>query len=941
MPIKRILLGGISRTPSDRMSASGAVAESVNVCINTTEVAPVVPPVDLAQELGLPTIEHSMASSTEAVTDTWRAVYIHKVNGESHYIYVCTDKTTKCETLYAFTPTKIKIGETLADGETFVDDTIIGIGNMLVYSTTAQNGYALWRDGSYTYLGDDIPQLKLNVRPELYSGDAVCEVAKKLFLGSTKYSASWLNAQIKLDEDEREEAFSWFTNPEKLWDVQGDFLNSQYFRYPVFVRFALKLYDNTYIHHTVPIYMSGGDLRYEVQYKYTSGTSSSYICWAYFKQTSLAYKIKATIDSAVSSALSDWKDVVQSIDMFISAPIIYPYFNSELKYCVQGTKTDSSGALVTDDTWMKAYFDTAAGTKDETAAIKNLLLDRSRLFYKVRSFKVEELSELESGIEISNSAELSYTENLYTRESLTDDFRTNHSYISSRNYNINRRLLSIGMSEVFTKGMSYLYGVIPTTSAPTLSDIVTYQMCYEITDNDGTKKYVYSDSLFNQILQSHTVEKGSTSTFIGATRLGEAAQLLFYPDSRCTAVYIVKPVAATAVKLTMTGHPYLNCAYYLNNINKTIADFSYTSARYKELPMEARLGSAYKSNYVFQSAVENPFAYPAVGRVKLNSGVIAVASISTALSQGQYGQYDLYAFTEEGIFSLKGNDEGDFSSITPLSRDVCLSASAVVGVDQGVVFVTAKGVMLLTGSQITNLSAVMTGKPYIMEDKVAESVNSVLNVGFKAILQSNKTLIDFMKTDGTQVGYDYTGARLLFINKSFRYFYTYMFGTQSWHKYVLPTLQASAASVFVNGLSKAKVLNGYPECLLFAGIGNAISRSLYLYDMSTRLDELDETTEIKGVVATRAFNLEAPDIHKTINHIKIRGQYAEKDSDGKARVSYILMGSQDGLNFTRLTSLRGKSWKYYRIILMLKLKSTERISWIDIDYESRFNNKLR
>ena len=233
----------------------------------------------------------------------------------------------------------------------------------------------------------------------------------------------------------------------------------------------------------------------------------------------------------------------------------------------------------------------------------------------------------------------------------------------------------------------------------------------------------------------------------------------------------------------------------------------------------------------------------------------------------------------------------------------------------------------------------MSGKPYVMEDKVMETVNSALDVGFNPVLQSSKTLIDFMKTDGTQVGYDYTGARLLFINKSYRYFYTYLFGTKSWHKYVLPPLESSSA--LVGALSKAKVLNGYPDCLLFAGIGNSFSRDLHLYDMSTRLDELDETTEIKGVIATRAFSLEEPDIHKTIMHLKIRGQYAEKDPDGKARVSYILLGSQDGRTFMRLTSLRGKSWKYYRIVMMVKLKSTERISWIDIDYESRFNNKLR
>ena len=53
MPIKRIQLGGITRVPSDRMSPSGAVAESLNVCLRETELAPIMPPRNIAADLGL------------------------------------------------------------------------------------------------------------------------------------------------------------------------------------------------------------------------------------------------------------------------------------------------------------------------------------------------------------------------------------------------------------------------------------------------------------------------------------------------------------------------------------------------------------------------------------------------------------------------------------------------------------------------------------------------------------------------------------------------------------------------------------------------------------------------------------------------------------------------------------------------------------------------
>ena len=59
------------------------------------------------------------------------------------------------------------------------------------------------------------------------------------------------------------------------------------------------------------------------------------------------------------------------------------------------------------------------------------------------------------------------------------------------------------------------------------------------------------------------------------------------------------------------------------------------------------------------------------------------------------------------------------------------------------------------------------------------------------------------------------------------------------------------------------------------------------------------------------------------------------------RVAYMLLASQDGINYKRIGSLRGKSWKMFRIVILASLKPYERISWIDFEYESRFKNRLR
>ena len=108
-----------------------------------------------------------------------------------------------------------------------------------------------------------------------------------------------------------------------------------------------------------------------------------------------------------------------------------------------------------------------------------------------------------------------------------------------------------------------------------------------------------------------------------------------------------------------------------------------------------------------------------------------------------------------------------------------------------------------------------------------------------------------------------------------------------------------------------------------------------IYNLSTVLDASRKQETAKGILITRPFDLGMPDVFKSITKIKIRGDY-DKDN-----VKFILQGSDNGRDFYTLTSLRGKSWKMFRIFILADLEPTERISWIDIDFEPRYQNKLR
>jgi len=177
--------------------------------------------------------------------------------------------------------------------------------------------------------------------------------------------------------------------------------------------------------------------------------------------------------------------------------------------------------------------------------------------------------------------------------------------------------------------------------------------------------------------------------------------------------------------------------------------------------------------------------------------------------------------------------------------------------------------------------------------------------------------------------YDHSGARLLFFNPTLDWQYEYRFQTQTWHK-------------ILSGVTGATILNSYPDCLLSYTDGSTPKVMNFSTVLNYEHIVSDTNNPVLGIIATRPFDLGEPDVRKSINSIRIRGRYNRCDPVSSIPdVQYILLGSMDGLNWQRLTSLRGGSYKVFRMVIVTRLSPMERITWIDIDYETRMTNKLR
>ena len=304
----------------------------------------------------------------------------------------------------------------------------------------------------------------------------------------------------------------------------------------------------------------------------------------------------------------------------------------------------------------------------------------------------------------------------------------------------------------------------------------------------------------------------------------------------------------------------------------------------------------------------------------------------------------------------------------------------------------------MQGSQVVDISPFMNGKHYVVDDYAAKIIEGQDYFGELLPSITDKThFLAFVKN--ASVAYDYAGQRLIFIKKDETYQYIYKLDTQTWHKtaygidlvapinsypeclvqarkdsirrflysnrpdnQITPTELANLTArlkLFLPNITETEVkayLNGEPAIDVTdlseedyewvieeldegwetgATLKEMTVPTSRIYDLSTILDAAESQVQTRGVIATRPFDLDAPDVLKTITDVRIRGQYA------KGAVKFILQGSNDGINFSTISTLRGKSWKLFRIIILSNLYPTERISWIDVQYETRFVNRLR
>lgn len=1025
--IKQIQLRGISRSPSDRVTSDGGLSESLNMYLDSAESAPVFEPDDVTQQIKLP-------SDLEA-----EKIFIHKTANYENYIVVQSDKVV------AYTPDvddeePLLVLE-LSQGEKVND--IASIGNTLIFSTSALLYYVLYNNRKYEVLGNKIafPYIHFDVQLQDVEKDVVTSNAFNLDGESEDVNRLWPYDAIPAADLWNEEYNDDHPLPLAAQEFSRRIFNTisnaqsiaernERLSQIITIRYAVELYDGSTV-SSMPIVLSPfydeftfaveqvvtleqGSVTTQNEFgvqqetvdakKVTTDTTYPYL--------SKGYKVVAKLVEGANN-IDAWADLITGIKIYVSKPtsaLVEDQSSSFIKNVITNTETQQRqeyvGVEYYDTTITKYHnkFDITIGNKRDHGARSlafNEMLQSSAHAYLYKTIVsrnedktiTKEFRSLCEGEELDlytfykenqKKGEDGMTPMLETLEWLAKDDMKHYPFTSEHLSSYNNSLVLVNTSQTIEYDYDRLNSLVTKKGYP----------------NSAKAQYNLDIIYILQGYKKDMVIRKSFTLNETATEKDFAYAFQVFPDNRAKRM-LVKVTRIQSGKesisygdFKMEAHPYLDCAVTIAPLRRDLISMCYLSA----LPEFDKLQTYAIDNLDNKLLVSNsddPFVFPVERRYTFQSKVIGIAVANTALSQGQFGQFPLYVFTEDGIWVMETGADGSFVSQKPLSREVCSNPYSITSIDKAVVFVTKKGVMLIHGAEVINLSEHMNGRHFIPNDDALGLVNKL--EGYKQFDDAIKDEDPFMTfMQDARVAYDYPGERLIFMSPSNQDFqYVYKINTKTWHKQSFENIQLitplnSYPNCLVLGESKVKelwidtprsdgealnyisiiqeVFSRYEvalsedRCYAFAtqdigidvsmidemnleslvldlesvGVFTYISQgSQKVFSLSTILDASRQQTTAKGVIITRPFDLDEPDVYKTIKNVKIRGDF------DKGNVKYFLQGSDDGRTFYNLTSLRGKSWKMFRLFILTDLEPTERISWVDIDYEVRFKNRLR
>ena len=536
--------------------------------------------------------------------DTYTKVYFHTI--ADMYIAIKSDKTL------------VSISKDLSSTAVLSTSLagVIGIefiGNIVCVLTEGGMKYLRWVEGVYKYLGElpELPDISIG-----YTTHGVMHhTTDSLF--NTDLDTKTLNELI----------YGHFLKNIKELNQKG------YFEHSTCIRIAFRLYDGSYVMHSPIRYIAPSGRIKVVDGTANGNELSTWLKFGLFTNNQEAENLITQtnypstgwfVDSCgfkpsfsfTPFDLSVWKDIILSIDIFASRGIRNKY-NGYISY--------SDDSVIG---WEKQ--------PNLLESVKNI-----SEFYKIASISLD-------GTLNYPQADVS-VDSLVLNEQLTDDNFTHNRPIINKSYVYNSRLHIFDLSTLAYNGYdkSYLFDSSELSSNTGTIDVYVY-----ISTPSG-------ESIVHKQFANITLPTGITP-------------YLMYPDSRATKM-VIKITEGSIIKtkeFTLISHPKLNISYCIKsstpqdeviyNQPKLTSDANFEISsdiisdwNSTDISITPKSIAEIDKQKLKVSALNNPFFFPSRTTYQFQSDIMAIQSNTTALSQGQFGQFPLYVFCKDGVHAMQ------------------------------------------------------------------------------------------------------------------------------------------------------------------------------------------------------------------------------------------------------------------------------------------------
>lgn len=859
------------------------------------------------------------------------AIYLHRSSSFSHLI-ILEPKSRKLS--YAdYKDSSSDIGQPKPIGNIPADlVSVHSMGNTLMVITKTGMHYFLWKgiEHGYKHLGEKIPEMPIAF-------------------------------DIGFDVDGAGERIDNYHDHQHIYSRAAPLANkliaktyqSGKFVFPFLVRYALRLYDGSLTMQSAPVLIVPSDgMEMKVQDDFVHITVFTGM---------LHYSLLNP------HALDDWTDIVKSVEFFISPPI-YTYDQEKFEnnilegssdgyqiqsysHLINETKQRTVAKLEVDDNgfvncthtnWRdeKEFGKTLYDSERPSWRVVSLLnqptfdptrndralkvLDNIRdtsTFYHLYTLDIsnpDNLSFLRRPVPISNG----YLPSITSRETLKDDYQSHDLIIPSSAFVYNSRL---NITDIKRKILNEPGSLILSSLSDSLPIYPEVQVRFVITDDNQNKRIILGHK--GNSLHGH-----------------ESLSYIYCPYPRCTkAVIIVRHGAgAKYSEVNMKPHNFLYGSVFFNGLfyKHEIHD-AYMAAVDEQFPLSTpdELTSNIP-NKIYTSEVNNPFHFPLSGINTIGTGrIIAISSATKALSEGQFGQFPLYAFSSDGVWALEVSSTGLYSARQPVSREVCLSPSSIAQTDTGVIFASRRGVMILSGSTCVSISdAIHTEGEEIYKRPSEDYMRKIMNsVGFDSEEQAISPRLSDILTEDCAIAYDHKHQRAFIYNSLMA-----TNGAKQKRKHPCMLVYSLKYNTWASDQNYIlRPINAYPDTVVVRVDDKTIVK-------------LSEDKSIRDrcctIAVTRPIKLGSPSELKTIDTIIQRTDFDLTDIPmalfgSNNMVDWFVVASSSSGKYMR--GFSGSPYKFFSLVFSIPIKkgnksyTPSRLSGASLQYSIKHPRRLR